>query len=289
MCQDRLANDAPRGPHFTELPVKNTEAYWFGKNWKQFLDENYSTARLLEAEKSLKFLFGEEGLFDKTFLDIGCGSGLFSLAARRLGAAKITSIDVDRDSVACCWQLASQVDKKDTCEWNIVHGSILDQALIGGLPKCDVVYSWGVLHHTGNMWQAIENAGSLVSPGGMFMIGIYNWQGGRQGTAAWQKLKKWYCTAPRWQSRLWEWSYISWKLLYMVLVLRNPIRHIRDYQNNRGMSWFRDVSDWLGGYPYEAATPEEILDFVRNRFGFELIKQKINCGMGISEFLFKDQ
>ena len=222
------------------------------------------------------------------FLDIGCGSGLFSLAAWRLGAAKITSIDVDRDSVECCRQLASQVDKKDTREWNIVQGSILDQALISGLAKCDVVYSWGVLHHTGNMWKAIENAGTLVSPGGMFMIGIYNWQGGRRGTAAWQKLKKWYCTAPRWQSRLWEWSYISWKLLYMVLVLRNPITHIRDYQkNNRGMSWFRDVSDWLGGYPYEAATPEEILDFGRNRLGFELIKQKINCGLGISEFLFK--
>jgi len=271
-----------------ELPVKNTDAYWFGKNWKQFLEENYSDERLLEAEMSLKSLFGEEGLAGKMFLDIGCGSGLFSLAAWRLGAAKITSIDVDRDSVECCRQLASQVDKKDTREWNIVQGSILDQALISGLAKCDVVYSWGVLHHTGNMWKAIENAGTLVSPGGMFMIGIYNWQGGRRGTAAWQKLKKWYCTAPRWQSRLWEWSYISWKLLYMVLVLRNPITHIRDYQkNNRGMSWFRDVSDWLGGYPYEAATPEEILDFGRNRLGFELIKQKINCGLGISEFLFK--
>lgn len=267
--------------------MKQTEAYWFGKNWKQFLDENYSAARLLEAEKSLKSLFGENGLTGKTFLDIGCGSGLFSLAAWRLGAAQITSIDVDRDSVECCRQLANQADKKDSREWNIVHGSILDQAFINGLPKCDVVYSWGVLHHTGNMYQAIENAGKLVSPGGMFMIGIYNWQGGRQGTVVWQKLKKWYCAAPRWQSRLWEWSYIAWKVLYMVLVLRNPITHIQDYQQNRGMSWFRDVSDWLGGYPYEAATPEEILDFGRNRFGFELIKQKINCALGISEFVFK--
>lgn len=270
--------------------MKNTEvAYWFGKNWEQFLEENYSDERLLETEKSLNLLFGEAGLAGKTFMDIGCGSGLFSLAAWRLGAAQITSIDVDRDSVECCRRLASHVDKKDSSEWNIVHGSILDQTLLSGLPKCDVVYSWGVLHHTGNMWRAIENAGSLVSPGGMFMIGIYNWQGGRRGTASWQKLKKWYCTAPRWQSRMWEWSYISWKLLYMALVFRNPINHIRDYQKNRGMSWFRDVSDWLGGYPYEAATPGEVLDFVRNRFGFELTWQKINCGLGISEFLFKDK
>lgn len=268
--------------------MDHTEGYWFGKNWKQFLNENYSDERLLEAENSLKSLFEEEGLVGKTFMDIGCGSGLFSFAAWRLGASKILSIDVDRDSVECCRHLASQIDKKANREWNIVQGSILDQTLVSGLPKCDIVYSWGVLHHTGNMWQAIENAEKLVSPGGMFMIGIYNWQGGRRGTLAWQKLKKWYCTAPRWQSRTWEWSYVTWKLLYMVLVLRNPISHIRGYQKNRGMSWFRDVSDWLGGYPYEAATPGEVLDFVRSRHGFQLIKQKVNCGLGISEFLFRN-
>ncbi len=267
--------------------MTNTEAYWFGKNWKQFLDENYSDERLLEAEKSLKSLFGEEGLVGKTFMDIGCGSGLFSLAAWRLGAAKITSIDVDRDSVECCQYLASQVNREGAREWNIVQGSILDQKFISKLPKCDVVYSWGVLHHTGNMWQAIEDAGTLVSPGGMFMIGIYNWQGGRRGTVAWEKLKQWYCTASGWQRRIWEWGYISWKLLYMALVLRNPITHIRDYKKNRGMSWLRDISDWLGGDPYQAATPGEVLNFVRNRFDFELIKQNINCGLGISEFLFK--
>lgn len=271
------------------LNMNNDDHYWFGKNWKQFLEENYSEERLAEAEKSLRALFGETGLAGKTFMDIGCGSGLFSLAAWRLGASKITSIDVDLDSVECCRHLARQINKEGSREWNIVHGSILDQTLIGGLPKSDIVYSWGVLHHTGNMWQAIENAGKLVTPGGCFMIGIYNWQGGRRGTVTWQKLKKWYCTAPRWQTRMWEWGYISWNLFYMVLVLRNPITHIRGYQKNRGMSWFRDVSDWLGGYPYEAATPGEVLDFVRNKFGFELTKQKINCGLGISEFVFRDK
>ncbi|MGH9904005.1 MAG: class I SAM-dependent methyltransferase, partial [Pyrinomonadaceae bacterium] len=214
--------------------MNHTKAYWFGKNWKQFLAENYSDERVLEAENSLKSLFGERGLIGKTFMDIGCGSGLFSLAACRLGASKIISIDVDRDSVECCRHLARQTDKEATREWTIVHGSILDRTVISRVPKCDVVYSWGVLHHTGNMWQAIEIAGNLVSPGGMFMIGIYNWQGGRRGTVAWQKLKKWYCRAPRWQSRMWEWSYISWKLLYMVLVLRNPITYLRDYHRNRG-------------------------------------------------------
>jgi 2-polyprenyl-6-hydroxyphenyl methylase/3-demethylubiquinone-9 3-methyltransferase len=269
--------------------VKNTEAYWFGENWKQFLSENYSGGRLLEAQNSLKSLFGEGGLRGKTFMDIGCGSGLFSLAAWRLGALKVISIDLDGDSVECCQKLAAQRNREDTREWTIVHGSILDERITDGLPKCDIVYSWGVLHHTGSMWKAIEAAGKLVAPGGMFMIGIYNWRGGRRGTVVWQKLKKWYCTSPRWQSRIWEWTYISWSLLYMVLVLRNPITHLRQYQKNRGMSWFRDVSDWLGGYPYEAATPGDVLDFIRSRFRFELTKQKIDCDLGVSEYLFTNR
>lgn len=262
-------------------------AFWFGKNWKQFVVEDYSNERLLEAKRSLKSLFGENGIAGRNFLDIGCGSGLFSLAAWELGAANVTSIDIDEDSVACCRYLANQVQKNDTREWNIFKGSILDQTFVSGIPKADVVYSWGVLHHTGNMWRAIQNAGSLVSPGGVLMIGIYNWQGGRRGTTTWQKLKRWYCTAPRWQSRMWEAVYIGWKMLRMLLVLRNPITHLRDYKKNRGMSWFRDVSDWLGGYPFEAATPGEVLDFVRTRFGFELIRQHIDCGQGVSEFTFK--
>lgn len=269
--------------------MNNAEHYWFGKNWQQFLDENYSESRLLEAEKSLKSLFGVDGLVGKSFIDIGCGSGLFSLAAWRLGVSKITSIDVDVHSVECCQRLANQTVKSGDREWNIIHGSILDDMLVKNAQKSDVVYSWGVLHHTGNMWQAIENAGKLVVPGGVFMIGIYNWQGGRRGTAVSQKAKKWYCTAPRWQSRIWEWSYISWKVLYMMVTLRNPIAYIKNYQINRGMSWFRDVSDWLGGYPYEAATPGQVLDFVRCKFSFNLTKQNINCGLGISEFVFRDK
>ncbi|MCC8995081.1 MAG: class I SAM-dependent methyltransferase [Candidatus Contendobacter sp.] len=271
--------------HLTGSIMDNTEAYWFGKNWKQFLAEHYSDERLAEAEKSLKSLFGENGIEGKVFLDIGCGSGLFSLAACRLGAKRIISIDIDSNSIECCQQLASHVEKH-LCEWIILQGSILDENFIKKLPVSDIVYSWGVLHHTGNMWQAIENAGRLVGPGGLFMIGIYNWQGGRRGTVTWQKLKRWYCRAPRWQSLIWEYAYISWKCLYMILVLRNPVSYIRSYKKNRGMSWFRDVSDWLGGYPYEAATPGEILDFVRSRFAFQLIKQNINSGLGISEFLF---
>jgi 2-polyprenyl-3-methyl-5-hydroxy-6-metoxy-1,4-benzoquinol methylase len=267
--------------------MRDTSAYWFGENWKRFLDENFSNERVNEAERSLAALFRKDAFVGKGFLDIGCGSGLFSLAAWRLGASRVTSIDIDPESVKCCRSLAREAIATDCREWNIVQGSILDASVVNGMAQADVVYSWGVLHHTGDMWKAIENAAKLVAPGGTLMIGIYNWKGGRFGTETWRKLKRWYCSAPRWKRRIWEWSYIAWKLTYMGLVLRNPVRQIRDYKRNRGMSWFRDVSDWLGGYPYEAATAGEVLEFVRERLYLELIKQSVDCNLGVSEFIFK--
>ena len=263
-------------------------AYAFGKNWKKYVDRDLSEERVLEAERSLEGLLGPRALVGKTFLDIGCGSGLFSLAAWRMGASRVVSLDVDLDSVECCRILARSAQPDANRSWTILEGSILDDEFVVSLPKSEVVYSWGVLHHTGEMWRAIELAGHLVAPVGIFAIGIYNWQGGRRGTETWRKLKAWYVSAPRWEARLWELAYATWRVIYMLLVLRNPVRYIRAYKKHRGMSWFRDISDWLGGYPYEAATPGQILSFVRDKLGFELIRQNINGGLGISEFVFRN-
>jgi 2-polyprenyl-6-hydroxyphenyl methylase/3-demethylubiquinone-9 3-methyltransferase len=263
------------------------EAYWFGKNWRRYLDETDADVRTREAVSSLTSLFGRDALAGKTFLDIGCGSGLFSLAALALGAERVVSIDVDPDSVECCRSLVARA-QPGPGTWTVLHGSILDRTFVERLPRADVVYSWGVLHHTGDMWTAIENAGSRVAPGGKLLIGIYNWRGGRRGTVTWQKLKRWYCAAPPWQRQAWEWAYIAWNLGMLTAKGRNPVAHVRSYHKQRGMSWFRDVSDWLGGYPYEAATPGEVLAFVRERFGFELTGQTIADGLGVSEFLFED-
>lgn len=265
------------------------KTYWFGKNWKKYIENNFSEAHLLEAEKSLINLIGDDKISGYSFLDIGCGSGIFSLAALRLGASRVTSIDIDQDSIECCRQLQDKFKMNVKNYWEIKKASILDNEFLNSVSKYNIVYSWGVLHHTGNMWQAIENACGIVEKNGYLIIGIYNWQGGRRGTRTWQILKKWYCKAPRWQSIIWEYLYISFELMYMVLVFRNPIKHISNYNKNRGMSWFRDVSDWLGGYPYEAATPGEVLSFVKNKFNFELVRQNINCGLGISEFVFKSK
>jgi 2-polyprenyl-6-hydroxyphenyl methylase/3-demethylubiquinone-9 3-methyltransferase len=258
--------------------------FGFGENWSRFLT-SLTDKQIEHATRSVSALISRD-LRGKTFLDIGSGSGLSSLAARRLGAARVYSFDYDPQSVACTQELRRRFFPGDAA-WTVTQGSVLDQPFLATLGQFDIVYSWGVLHHTGRMWVAIENAARLVRPGGLFVIGIYNFRGGRRGTATWTRLKRWYCKAPRWQQVAWENVYLAWALVSMVAVGRNPIRMIREYHSGRGMSWRHDAIDWLGGYPYEAATAGEILEFVRRKSNFVLIRQNIDLQLGVSEFVFE--
>lgn len=57
-------------------------------------------------------------------------------------------------------------------------------------------------------------------------------------------------------------------------------------KNNRGMSAWRDIVDWAGGYPFEVAKPEEVFDFFQAK-GFSLKKLKTCAGgLGCNEFVF---
>ena len=258
-------------------------AFGFGDNWARFL-ASLSDKQIEQAVRAVSALVARD-LRAKTFVDIGSGSGLSSLAARRLGA-RVYSFDYDPQSVACTEELRRRFFPGDEA-WTVAQGSVLDQQYLSTLGQFDVVYSWGVLHHTGHMWVAIENAARLVRPGGLFIIGIYNFRGGRRGTATWTRLKRWYCKAPRWQQAGWESAYLAWDLVSMAAVGRNPLRKIREYHSGRGMSWRHDTIDWLGGYPYEAATPGQVLEFVRRKSNFVLTRQNIDLQLGVSEFVFE--
>lgn len=260
-------------------------SFSFGRNWKKFL-EKFDGERLDEAVKSLKDFMGLPNFEGKTFLDIGCGSGLFSLAARKMGATKVVSIDIDPFSVECAKFLKGK--EGDPSNWEVLHGSVLDQGFISSLGQFDIVYSWGVLHHTGKMWEAIENAAKLVGPQGHFYIAIYNKTRGLDGTANWIRIKKLYNAWPDIGKRAIEGVYASLYFLAHILSFRNPIKKIKAYKSRRGMNWYRDIVDWLGGYPFEAATTEEIFRFVRQKFpDFELINLKSTNATGNNWFCFK--
>lgn len=272
------------GRHAAE--VSAGQRFEFGKNWSRFLSV-LNEERIAAAEKSLKDMLEVDDLHGKTFLDIGCGSGLFSLAAMRLGALRVHSFDYDPKSVACAKELKRRYFP-DSDNWIIEEGSVLDEAYLSSLGEWDILYSWGVLHHTGNMWKALENVAPLVKKGGKLFIAIYNWQ--PLMTPVWTRIKKTYVKG---NSVIkagmlipFIATYITWAFFYDLLRRQSPLRRYREKKKRRGMSYFYDWIDWLGGYPYETARPEEIFDFYRQR-GFvmeRLITQFGNAG--INEFVF---
>jgi len=169
-----------------EEQVKEGTRFNFGKNWNAFLN-NLDDERIRVAEDSLKEMLACENFNDQTFLDIGCGSGLFSLAANNLNA-DVYSLDFDPDSVACSTFLKEKF--YPSSKWTVEEGSVLNTDYIASLGKFDIVYSWGVLHHTGNMELALNNAALPVKPGGRLFIGIYNEQPKR--SRFWLKVKEMY-------------------------------------------------------------------------------------------------
>jgi 2-polyprenyl-6-hydroxyphenyl methylase/3-demethylubiquinone-9 3-methyltransferase len=267
--------------------VGSGERFEFGKNWDRFLSL-LDDSRIAAAEESLRRMLEVENLSGKRFLDIGSGSGLFSLAARRLGAS-VYSFDYDPQSVACTAELKRRYFPHDD-QWTVAEGSALDIDYLRTLGQFDVVYSWGVLHHTGQMWKALENAQAPVAPGGKLFIAIYNDTGSQ--SSRWKWIKRKYNQLPRFLKLPFTLIVIApeeTKLFLKSLLLLNPNQYIRSWTESkrRGMNRWHDIVDWVGGYPYEVATPEQIFDFFRSR-GFLLTKLKCGgVGLGCNEFVFE--
>lgn len=261
------------------------QRFAFGENWLRFL-ELVDDARIDAAVDSMKDYLGVSDLSGKTFLDVGSGSGLFSLAARRLGA-KVRSFDFDSESVACTQEMRRRFGSCDESDWLVEQGSILDENYVRSLGEFDVVYSWGVLHHTGAMERAFDLVSTLVRPGGTLYISIYNDQGRR--SLLWRAVKRRYTESGRvgrttlltLARGYFGWHAVRGRLL--SLITRLPASR---HKITRGMDKERDLVDWVGGYPFEVASPERVFDFFHHR-GFSLERLKTCRGdAGCNEYVF---
>jgi SAM-dependent methyltransferase len=263
------------------------DRFEFGANWQAFLD-TVDGERIAVAEASLKEMLGCADLAGRTFVDVGSGSGLFSLAAHRLGAT-VRSFDFDPKSVACTQEMRRRF-ATDPGSWTVHGGSVLDRRFIDGLGQYDVVYSWGVLHHTGQMWEAIRNAASLVKPGGTLFIAIYNDQGAK--SVFWLKVKRLYNRLPGALRPIFV-AAIAGVFEMKIALTRllkgsNPLPFARwaNRKRERGMSVWHDWVDWCGGLPFEVATPEGIVGFLRP-LGFQPTRSKTVDGLACNEFVFE--
>lgn len=257
----------------------------FGQNWQRFL-RMLDPERIAAAEKSLRDMLEVENLNGRSFLDAGCGSGLFSLAAMRLGAARVHSFDYDPDSVACSLELRRRFFD-GAGNWTIEKGDVLNPAYLSSLGHFDVVYSWGVMHHTGNMHKAFENVVASVAPQGKLFISIYNDQGlySRGWTLVKRNYSRWPILRPFMVAGFGSYFVFRDFLVDLLILNRNPFQRYR-LKNSRGMARWPDLLDWLGGYPFEVATSRHVSEFFSSR-GFDLRRlNDVGRQIGCNEFVF---
>lgn len=266
--------------------IDNSKHFGFGKNWERYIQQHYSEERVEISRKHLLDFLKEKNLDGKYFLDIGCGSGLHSFAAWKAGADRVVSFDYDQNAVNTTAKLKEIAGNPPN--WSVMQGSILDEALFQRIDPADIVYSWGVLHHTGDMWQAIKNAARLMKKNGVLYIALYTddpYFG--QPKTFWVDVKRRYNHA-NWFGRKGTeaWYFWTFYLQKKLGALPQLIHQAREYKKKtRGMDIYTDAVDWLGGWPFEFASVEEVKLFGTKKLGLKLTN--LATGQANAEYLFQ--
>lgn len=249
----------------------------FGSNWQVFSEQHVDSARLAVAARSIQSLLQRDTLQGVGVLDVGCGSGLFSIAAHQLGAAKVVGVDVNPRCIAVSERNRAQLAPNAPVAFK--EASALNPGSMAALGQFELVYAWGSLHHSGAMWQAIQNVAANVAPNGTLVLAIYN---KHITSPAWSAIKWLYNQLPSLGQRLMAIVFAGIIYVAKLLVTRsNPL------EKERGMDFWYDVIDWIGGYPYEYATRQEVEAFMK-RHGFALKRfVAAQVPTGCNEFVFE--
>jgi 2-polyprenyl-3-methyl-5-hydroxy-6-metoxy-1,4-benzoquinol methylase len=272
-----------------KIDLLSAESHFaFGKNWLDY-SLKINEEKINQAIKDLQRISGRDRLDGLSFLDIGCGSGLHSLAAIRMGANRVFGVDIDEDSVLASQQTIARFAPNSNAEFRVLSVFNMHPRAYGVF---DIVYSWGVLHHTGNMNHALKCAASLVAPEGLLLIALYR---KTLLCSLWRHIKFWYTSAtPKAQNRA-RYIFISLHRFIKRIQGDSLDRFIKKYDSKRGMDYFNDIHDWMGGFPYESISPNECHKFFAN-LGFVVESEKIAAvgvrslgllGSGCDEFSFR--
>lgn len=256
----------------------------FGKNWSAYVKDHLTDDAIATATAHLSRFLGMTELSGRSFLDVGCGSGVHALAALKLGCSRVVAFDFDSNSVETSRTVLSRSAGRN---WSLHQGSILDKNFVSSLGTFDVVFSWGVLHHTGNMWEALENAARCVSPGGYLYIALYEKETSLGKRASfWMMLKKFYNRSGWITRRCLGSLYILAHALQLILNRHNPLTYICNYRGTtRGMNYITDVRDWLGGWPMEFASINEVIKRMCQQGEYTL--SNLTFGEANTEYLFR--
>lgn len=261
----------------------------FGKNWQSYAS-TIGDAEIEEATAGLRRILRVDSLEGKSFVDIGCGSGIHTLAALRMGAARVVAVDIDADSVATTKGVLARHAPGSDADVRLASVFDLNLSEHSGF---DVVYSWGVLHHTGRMHDAMHRSAALVRSGGLFAFALYRktWC-----CPLWTIEKRWYVHAGTSSRRMARNAYAALVRLGLVVNGRTFDEYLREYPaRNRGMDFWHDVHDWLGGYPYESISPD-VVDKLLRKWGFTSIARGVRndlfarsgiLGSGCDEYLYR--
>ncbi len=248
----------------------------FGSNWEAFSAKRLDPGKLSAAARSIQLLLKKETLSGLSFLDIGCGAGVFSIAAHHLGASRVIGTDINPSCISVSEQNRDRLAAGAPIRFR--QASVLDVESMRPLGSFDIVYAWGSLHHTGAMWDAIRAAAERVSPEGMLALAIYN---EHLTSPAWRRIKWSYNRLPRFGKQMM--AVLFYGIIYTAKFLvtrRNPL------EKERGMDFWFDVVDWIGGYPYEYASRPKVQEFLKP-LGFELIQSvPAQVPTGCNEFVF---
>ncbi len=249
----------------------------FGKNWQAYSKNALTKKSLMDFKHDFDELFNGIDFKNKKFIDIGFGQGLAILIAAEKGA-DVVGIDIDANNIKALNITLQEMGRVKVPKTDIV--SILDDDYVNRYKSnYDIVHSWGVLHHTGNMTKGFDNACDLVATNGYFICSIYNrhWS-----SPIWKIIKYLYNISPLICQQL-----INGFFYPIIFIAKWIVTGKNPKQKERGMNFFYDVIDWIGGYPYEYATENEIIELVSKK-GFVCIKScPAAVPTGCNEFVFE--